>query len=72
MGGNYAGYADLMAAPAGHVALTRLVLMGKAQANNDTVKELEGGGKNGGGTGAAGGSGNPAAGGRTTVSRYEP
>lgn len=67
MGGSYAGYADMMAAPAAHVALTRLVLMGKAQANNDTTKEIERANGSGGS-----GSSSSSGGGRTTTSRYEP
>lgn len=74
MGGHYAGYADMMAAPAVHVARTRLVLAGKTQAEQEQSERIEAEtkrtGSGSGGTGGVGGTSPQRA--DTHVSAYYP
>lgn len=79
MGGHYAGYADMMAAPAVHVARTRLVMAGRAQAEAQQAKDMEDEAKRGGSGSGSGGGGRSGLGrsssssaGDTHVSAYYP
>jgi hypothetical protein len=70
MGGGYAGYADMMAAPAWHVARTHLVLAGKMAADQVIADDMD----DAGGTASSAGSGGGGGGsrGQTRVSAYYP
>ena len=71
MGGGYAGYADMMEAPAWHVQRTRLVLLGKRQAEQKQAEEAEAEAKKGG-SGSGSGSSGGGSGRNTRVSAYYP